>query len=304
MRTVTPPSKNIPQEAPVPRELKRVDASGERVSVHVDGLCAPVVRSVDEALALMTAAKAARLQLPVCPACANWTRELDTFWTLYFASPTSVPREPSSPTSPGAPTEAAATEAAAAAAAPEEDGAAVVVGGGADGGGGSDGGATAAAVEPAYRWLGNLTFVNLAACGRRYLCSECKPPPAGNLHGMSSLSLVVGQLADGKSRYVSYRDAPTTELLQDALGGRAKTSWLTHLIPGRDAMDYDENRASLQLAKRVMAINNRPQKLDHGPLGLAPDEANGGGEVAEEKELAELQRLLTSGPTSRRAPRA
>lgn len=120
--------------------------------------------------------------------------------------------------------------------------------------------------------------------------------------GGSSLSLVIGQLADGKTRYVAYRDSPTTELLQEALGGGSKVAWLTHLIPGRESMDYEHNRASLAMTRRVLQIRNRPERANHAPLGLVPtvaeDTAHG---AAEERELAELQRLLTSGPCSKRS---
>jgi len=156
-----------------------------------------------------------------------------------------------------------------------------------------------------HRPFGSLSLVNLAACGRRTHCEMCSQPPSagvGGFGGTQSLSLVVGQLSDGKSRYVSYRDSPTTELLQDALGGRAKTAWLTHLIPGRDSMDYEHNRGSLAMAQRVRQIRNRPQRVAGAPLGLAETAAEGVGAeaVAEERELAELQRLLTSGPSSKR----
>ena len=52
-----------------------------------------------------------------------------------------------------------------------------------------------------------------------------------------------------------------------ALGGCAKAAWLTHVIPGHDEMDYDNNRASLQCTARVMQIRNRPCKPR---CGLAP----------------------------------
>lgn len=128
------------------------------------------------------------------------------------------------------------------------------------------------------------------------------PPSIGN--GVSSLSLVIGQLADGKSRYISYRDSPTTELLQEALGGRAKATWIAHLIPACDSMDYEHNRSSLGMARRVHQIRNRPQRASHEPLGLAPEEEEEeevAEAVAEEREIAELQKLLTSGPCSKRA---
>jgi len=135
-----------------------------------------------------------------------------------------------------------------------------------------------------------------------------QPPGVGMAGGPSassanSLSLVIGQLSDGKSRYVSYRDSPTTELLQEALGGRAKSVWLTHLIPGRDLMDYEHNRQSLAISSRVHRIRTKPQRGVTEPLGLAPEaaEADGADGVEEERELRELQRMLTSGPSSKRA---
>ena len=225
----------------------------------------------------------------MCDKCANWTRELDTFWCIYLTVP------------PGgkAPASAAATPATAAATATVADAIVAAAAGGAE-----IAAAPSAAPPSGHRWLGSLSLVNLAGCGRRYHCSQCKPVQSGNIHGLASLSLVVGQLSDGKSRYISYRDSPTTELLQDALGGRAKCAWLTHLIPGSDNMDYDENVATLHMAKRTAKIRNRPQRIQTEPLGLAPEipEKEPAVKAAEErKELEELKSLLTSGPSSKRS---
>ena len=85
--------------------------------------------------------------------------------------------------------------------------------------------------------------------------------------------------SDGKTRYVAYRDSPTTELLQEALGGRAKAAWLAHLIPGKDAMEYENNRQTLQMTQRVLQIRNRPQRPAHEPLGLASDDTAEGGDA-------------------------
>ena len=141
---------------------------------------------------------------------------------------------------------------------------------------------------------------------RRYHCEACQPaqtttPPPVGLAGASSLGLVIGQLADGRARYVAYRDSPTTELLQEALGGRAKAAWMSHLIPGHDdVMDYEHNKQCLAMTRGVMQIRNRPQRLGRAPYGLVSAEEESVG-AAEERELAELQKLLfSSGPCSKR----
>jgi hypothetical protein len=223
---------------------------------------------VDECLELVESGRAARSRMPVCSSCANWTRELDTFWSIFVYAP--MPHR----------------------------------------------GSKAAADGPLpWRWLGSLSLVNLASTGRRYHCDDCSPSASGSspavpaIANVASLNLVVGQLSDGKSRYVSYRDSPTTELLQDALGGRNRTAWLTHVIPGGDSMNYDETRAGLLFAQRVGKIRNRPQRIGQDglqqPAGLAPDaekakETDADKAVAEEKELEELKKMLIGGRESKR----
>ena len=100
-----------------------------------------------------------------------------------------------------------------------------------------------------------------------------------------------------------------SELLQDALGGRNRTAWLTHVIPGGDSMNYDETRAGLLFAQRVGKIRNRPQRIGQDglqqPAGLAPDaekakETDADKAVAEEKELEELKKMLIGGRESKR----
>ena len=71
-------------DAPAKAEIKRQNTMGERVAAYVDGLRAPAVRTIDEAFELIEAARAARMRLPMCGACANWTLELDIFWTIYL----------------------------------------------------------------------------------------------------------------------------------------------------------------------------------------------------------------------------
>ena len=315
-------------DAPSKAELRRQDPSGERVPCYVDPLSALTINSVDEGLALIEGARAAQRRLPVCAACANWTIETDTFWNLYF----DVPVAAGGPAAGGP-----------AAGGPAVGGAAGAVSAGAGGAGGaasvrpeaaamapSAAGAADPPPSPAHKWLGSLSLVNLAACDRRVHCPECmgqsvtvggaarEPPSIGTGGGpvassSSSLALIVGQLADGRTRYVAYRDSPTTELLHDALGGRARAAFIAHLIPGRASMDYEHNRASCIMANKVLQVRNRPQRTESEPLGLATASAEAdaaaeaAGAGAEERELEELQKLLAAGPRSSKrssAPRA
>mmetsp|Transcript_37685 Transcript_37685/g.99595 ORF Transcript_37685/g.99595 Transcript_37685/m.99595 type:complete len:535 (+) Transcript_37685:64-1668(+) len=226
-------------DGPSQRKVVRTDASGGRVHGFVEGLHAPPVSSAAECDALLEASRAARHRLPVCPACANWTRELDVFWTLH--------------------------------------------------------------VREGPLTGGSLSFVKLAGHDRRQRCNECRPLPGGSgreiaqTHGMSSLSLVLSTLADGKAKYVPYRDSPTTELMQEMLGGRARVAWLAHVTPGPEG-DFDETVATLRLAVLVGKIRNAPERLPHS-LAVAE-------RAAEAREIEELQGLLRSGPrpSSRRMP--
>ena len=103
--------------------------------------------------------------------------------------------------------------------------------------------------------------------------------------------MVVSALADGKVGIVPYRDAPTTELMQEMLGGRARVAWLAHVVPGPEG-DFDETVSTLRFTTMVGKIKNTPERLPHG-LKVAE-------EAAEAREVAELQKMLTSGPSSRR----
>ena len=70
-------------DGPTKRRIERTDAEGKRVTAFVEGLHAPRVASAVECNTLLDAARAARHRLPVCPSCANWTRDLDMFWTMH-----------------------------------------------------------------------------------------------------------------------------------------------------------------------------------------------------------------------------
>jgi len=219
-------------EGPTQRKIVRTDRDGGRVHGYVEGLHAPPVSSLAGCDALLETARVARHKLPVCPACANWTRELDLFWTLH--------------------------------------------------------------VKAGPLAGGSLSFVKLAGHDRRQRCNECRPLPTTGMHGhTNAISVVLSALADNKTKYVPYRDSPTTELMQEMLGGRAKVAWLAHVVPGPEG-DFDETVATLKMTQYVNKVRNLPQRLPHG-LSVAEH-------AAEAREIEELQGLLRSGPSSRRAP--
>ena len=74
---------------------------------------------------------------------------------------------------------------------------------------------------------------------------------------LSALGNVISALIDGKSTYVPYRDSKLTRLLQDSLGGNAKTVMVANLGPA--SYNYDETLTTLRYANRAKNIKNKPR---------------------------------------------
>ncbi|XP_013161690.1 PREDICTED: kinesin-related protein 4-like isoform X2 [Papilio xuthus] len=72
---------------------------------------------------------------------------------------------------------------------------------------------------------------------------------------LSSLALVIKQLSEGLSKHVNYRDSKLTRILQNSLGGNAKTSIICAVTPAA----VEETISTLQFAYRAKAIKNTPQ---------------------------------------------
>ncbi|KPJ10540.1 Centromere-associated protein E [Papilio machaon] len=72
---------------------------------------------------------------------------------------------------------------------------------------------------------------------------------------LSSLALVIKQLSEGLSKHVNYRDSKLTRILQNSLGGNAKTSIICAVTPAV----VEETISTLQFACRAKAIKNTPQ---------------------------------------------
>ena len=72
-----------------------------------------------------------------------------------------------------------------------------------------------------------------------------------------ALGNVISALSDNKSNHISYRDSKLTRLLQESLGGNAKTSLIVTVSPS----DYnrEETISSLFFASRAMKVENKPK---------------------------------------------
>eukprot|EP01147_Barroeca_monosierra_P001040 gene1040-4276_t len=67
---------------------------------------------------------------------------------------------------------------------------------------------------------------------------------------------------DGKSKHIPYRDSKLTRLLQDSLGGNAKTVMIANFGPAN--YNYDESINTLRYADRAKHIKNKP-KINEDP---------------------------------------
>jgi kinesin family protein 5 len=74
---------------------------------------------------------------------------------------------------------------------------------------------------------------------------------------LSCLGKVIYALTDGKSTHVPYRDSKLTRVLQDSLGGNAKTSLIITCSPS--AFNEMETLSTLRFGMRAKAIKNKPK---------------------------------------------
>mmetsp|Transcript_20312 Transcript_20312/g.72302 ORF Transcript_20312/g.72302 Transcript_20312/m.72302 type:complete len:1002 (+) Transcript_20312:38-3043(+) len=134
---------------------------------------------------------------------------------------------------------------------------------------------------------GQLNLVDLAGseCVGRSGAKDVRAREAGNINqSLLTLGRVITALvtASGDSKYVPYRDSKLTRLLQESLGGRAKTTLIATVSPGRDAVE--ETLSTLQYALRARSIQNKPeQRASFRGKALLK---------AHSHEVDELQRML------------
>ncbi|TPX59965.1 hypothetical protein SpCBS45565_g07616 [Spizellomyces sp. 'palustris'] len=79
---------------------------------------------------------------------------------------------------------------------------------------------------------------------------------------LSALGNVISALVDGKSSHIPYRDSKLTRLLQDSLGGNAKTLMVATMSPA--SYNFDETLSTLRYANRAKSIKNKP-KINEDP---------------------------------------
>lgn len=79
---------------------------------------------------------------------------------------------------------------------------------------------------------------------------------------LSALGNVISALVDGKSNHIPYRDSKLTRLLQDSLGGNARTVMVANVGPA--SYNFDETVTTLRYANRAKNIKNKP-KINEDP---------------------------------------
>ncbi|KAL7748910.1 hypothetical protein RI367_005824 [Sorochytrium milnesiophthora] len=113
--------------------------------------------------------------------------------------------------------------------------------------------------------MGKLHLVDLAGSERQSKTGatgdRLKEATKINL-SLSCLGNVIKALVDGKSSHVPYRDSKLTRLLQDSLGGNAKTMMVATMSPA--SYNYDETISTLRYASRAKNIKNKP-KVNEDP---------------------------------------
>ncbi|KAI9220634.1 P-loop containing nucleoside triphosphate hydrolase protein [Blastocladiella britannica] len=113
--------------------------------------------------------------------------------------------------------------------------------------------------------MGKLNLVDLAGSERQSKTGatgdRLKEATKINL-SLSCLGNVIKALVDGKSSHIPYRDSKLTRLLQDSLGGNAKTMMIATMSPA--SYNYEETISTLRYAARAKNIKNKP-KVNEDP---------------------------------------
>ncbi|KAJ3305617.1 Kinesin-like protein kif3b [Kappamyces sp. JEL0829] len=106
---------------------------------------------------------------------------------------------------------------------------------------------------------GKLNLVDLAGSERQSKTGatgdRLKEATKINL-SLSALGNCISALVDGKSSHIPYRDSKLTRLLQDSLGGNAKTLMIATLSPA--SYNFEETLSTLRYANRAKSIKNKP----------------------------------------------
>ncbi|KAL3841790.1 hypothetical protein ACJMK2_019899 [Sinanodonta woodiana] len=142
--------------------------------------------------------------------------------------------------------------------------------------------------------VGRLNLVDLAGSERQAKTGatgdRLKEATKINL-SLSALGNVISALVDGKSTHIPYRDSKLTRLLQDSLGGNARTVMVANIGPA--SYNYDESLGTLRYANRAKDIKNKP-KINEDPKDALLREF--------QEEIARLKAALTQkgGPKKKK----
>jgi kinesin family protein 3/17 len=137
--------------------------------------------------------------------------------------------------------------------------------------------------------VGKLNLVDLAGSERQSKTQssgeQLKQAIKINL-SLSALGNVISALVDGKSTHIPYRDSKLTRLLQDSLGGNAKTVMIANIGPA--SYNYEESVTTLRYANRAKNIQNKP-RINEDPKDALLREYQY--EIARLKEALEKRRI-------------
>ncbi|KAJ3192198.1 Kinesin-like protein kif3b [Irineochytrium annulatum] len=121
------------------------------------------------------------------------------------------------------------------------------------------------AAEGERFFAGKLHLVDLAGSERQSKTGatgdRLKEATKINL-SLSALGNCISALVDGKSSHIPYRDSKLTRMLQDSLGGNAKTLMIATLSPAN--YNFEETLSTLRYANRAKNIKNKP-KINEDP---------------------------------------
>ena len=108
--------------------------------------------------------------------------------------------------------------------------------------------------------VGKLNLVDLAGSERQSKAKTVgqrqKEAIKINL-SLSALGNVISALVDGRSTHIPYRDSKLTRLLQDSLGGNARTVMVANIGPS--AYNFEETLITVRYANRAKNIKNKPR---------------------------------------------
>lgn len=74
---------------------------------------------------------------------------------------------------------------------------------------------------------------------------------------LTTLGIVINKLTDGVSKFIPYRDSKLTRVLQESLGGNAKTCLIITCSPS--SFNSSETLSTLRFGFRAKSIKNKPK---------------------------------------------